>query len=71
MGQFINQATGEDLTAVGHGLDSETAQVAAVRCCHPDGSGRNVVLLDTPGFGDTYMSDFQVILLIVNWLDVM
>jgi GTPase Era involved in 16S rRNA processing len=67
--QFINTATGWTLATVGHDLNSCTQDVYSITCPHPDGSGRNVVFVDTPGFDDSgNMSDYDVLKAIANWL---
>ncbi|KAL4079752.1 hypothetical protein J3A83DRAFT_4085643, partial [Scleroderma citrinum] len=52
---------------VGHDLASCTMQIQSVRYPHPDGA-RNFVLVDTPGFNDTFISDFQILRIIAEWL---
>jgi GTPase Era involved in 16S rRNA processing len=52
---------------IGNDLKSQTQTVQPIRCLHPDGR-RNIVLVDTPGFDDTHMSDAQVLRIIANWL---
>jgi len=63
---FINYATKQDGSGVGHGLKSVTTEIRAVRCQHPDGKG-TVVFVDTPGFDDTYRSDIDVLSQIAGW----
>jgi predicted GTPase len=55
-------------TAVGHTLHSCTKEVQAVTYSRPDGSGRNFVFLDTPGFDDNTMSDTEILVAIAEWL---
>ncbi|KAF9447816.1 hypothetical protein P691DRAFT_760434 [Macrolepiota fuliginosa MF-IS2] len=62
---FIQTATGHT-DGVGHGLESCTSDVSAVRMNFPD--GRDVVLVDTPGFDDTKLSDLEVLNIIAKWL---
>jgi hypothetical protein len=69
--QFINTATGQPDTAVGHDLESCTSEVRAVSCLHPDNSGRTVVFVDTPGFDDTNLNDTEILKAIANWLTAM
>ena len=65
--QLINTAAGRTEVVVGYDLKSQTQAVQSIRCRHPDGR-RNIVLVDTPGFDDTHMSDAQVLRIIANWL---
>ncbi|KAF8438418.1 P-loop containing nucleoside triphosphate hydrolase protein [Boletus edulis BED1] len=64
---FINKAAGRTEIAITNDLESQTRAVQAVRCLHPDGR-RNVVLVDTPGFDDTYLSDAEILKIIAHWL---
>ncbi|KAI6156084.1 hypothetical protein EDD17DRAFT_1071077 [Pisolithus thermaeus] len=52
----------------GHDLTSCTREVRAVRYPHTDGV-RNIVLVDTPGFDDTFMTDVQILERIAYWLN--
>ncbi|KAF9450889.1 hypothetical protein P691DRAFT_725104 [Macrolepiota fuliginosa MF-IS2] len=61
---FISTAIGRD-SGVGHSLQSFTSQVSAVRVNIMDIS---VVLVDTPGFDDTYLSDLDILKMISDWL---
>jgi len=64
---FIDKATeGEGHgAAIGHKLESCTQKVGVVkyRC-----QGHNIVFVDTPGFDDTYKTDFEILDLIAEWL---
>lgn len=53
---------------VGDDYESCTQQVRAYGCIHPDGSGRKVIIVDTPGFDDTYRFDFDVLRDLAKWL---
>jgi hypothetical protein len=66
--QFIQKATGLDWD-VSHSLVSKTVQVSAVRVEFTDGV--RLVLVDTPGFDDTYKSDSRVLKPIVGWKNKM
>ncbi|TDL17992.1 P-loop containing nucleoside triphosphate hydrolase protein [Rickenella mellea] len=61
---FINKVTGQNLP-VGHELDSCTSEIKEVRLKR---GKRNVVLMDTPGFGGSSMSDTEVLRLITKHL---
>ncbi|KAG6331875.1 hypothetical protein ID866_7218 [Astraeus odoratus] len=65
--QFIGRAVGSPDTNAGHDLTSFTTQVRAVRYPHSDDI-RNIVLVDTPGFDDTYLTDTRVLRTIADWL---
>ena len=65
--QFVNTAAGKTEVVVGNDLKSQTHAVHPIRCLHPDGR-RNIVLVDTPGFDDTFMSDAQILRIIAHWL---
>ena len=65
--QFINTAAARLKVVVGNNLKSRAQAVQPIRCLHPDGR-RNIVLLDTPGFDDTFMSDAQILGIIAHWL---
>ncbi|KAG9225277.1 hypothetical protein CCMSSC00406_0009955 [Pleurotus cornucopiae] len=62
---FINIAAGSNTVVVGHALNSSSKEVQAVEI---DYQGQRVVLVDTPGFDDTDMSDTEVLNIIANWL---
>jgi hypothetical protein len=64
VGQFIAAATGRDF-GVGHGLQSHTSQMTAIRVKR---GNSYVVLVDTPGFDDTYLSDYDILKLVSDWL---
>ena len=65
--QFIDVTVGRQGGGVGHGLKSCTKEIRAVRYPHPDGE-RNIVLVDTPGFDDTFVSDAEILRKIAEWL---
>ncbi|KAH8903508.1 hypothetical protein BR93DRAFT_866402, partial [Coniochaeta sp. PMI_546] len=62
---FISKATGNRSLAIGHGLDACTPDVEPVRCTI---DGRQITLLDTPGFDDSSQSDADILQLIANYL---
>ncbi|KAF8064964.1 P-loop containing nucleoside triphosphate hydrolase protein [Lyophyllum atratum] len=63
---FINWAIGHDVASVGHGLDSHTTDIQPYLMTS-DGD-RRIVLVDTPGFNDTWMNDREIMGRIVEWL---
>ncbi|KAG1904149.1 uncharacterized protein F5891DRAFT_977040 [Suillus fuscotomentosus] len=52
---FINAACGEEVTTVGHELKSCIARIQHAICECPSDPSRRVILVDTPGFDDTYV----------------
>ncbi|OBT65085.1 hypothetical protein VE03_05191 [Pseudogymnoascus sp. 23342-1-I1] len=61
---FIKTVSGKDVT-VGHGLTSCTEDVLAVPCRIDN---ENVILVDTPGFGDTNVTDTEILRRIAEWM---
>lgn len=54
---------------VGHGLQSCTSEIRAIRCKHPDGAENiSLVLVDTPGFDDTFKTDTEILQMLADWL---
>ncbi|KAF5356830.1 hypothetical protein D9756_006607 [Leucocoprinus leucothites] len=67
---FIQIITGPYFSneGVGHQLRSATSDVRAVRITFKGGNIPNLVLVDTPGFDDTYKTDYQILESIAVWL---
>ncbi len=63
--QFINTVTGQDGCTVGHDLTSFTSDIKPVVIAK---GGRSLVIVDTPGFDDTYKSDTEILALIAEWI---
>lgn len=63
--QFINEVTGSDLR-VGHDLRACTADVEFSKSVKL--GGKDVILVDTPGFDDTVKSDAQILQQITDFL---
>lgn len=63
--QFVNQASGSHLK-VGDDLDSCTSTIQESKEFVLD--GRRVMLVDTPGFDDSYKSDTDVLKSIAAFL---
>ncbi|KFZ01994.1 hypothetical protein V501_09696 [Pseudogymnoascus sp. VKM F-4519 (FW-2642)] len=61
---FINAVTGRSLK-VGHGLTSCTEDVLAVSCRI---GSENIILVDTPGFSDTHLTDTEILRRIAGWM---
>ncbi|KAF8065332.1 P-loop containing nucleoside triphosphate hydrolase protein [Lyophyllum atratum] len=65
---FINTFFGDPLAAVGNDLESKTKNVRHFGFLHPDFPGRRIMLVDTPGFDDTYLTDREILRRIAIWL---
>jgi len=65
---FINIASACDLLTVGYGLISITSSVQMVRYSHPKEPNKKIVLVDTPGFGHSTMSELDVLERIASFL---
>ncbi|PMD31450.1 hypothetical protein L207DRAFT_441988 [Hyaloscypha variabilis F] len=63
---FIASVTGREDIQVGHDLYSETSEVRPYRFSHKSTS---YVLVDTPGFDDSTMSNEEVTAKILQWLE--
>jgi GTPase Era involved in 16S rRNA processing len=66
---FINAAARKDAVIIGHDLESGTKKVQPVVVPYPGDPTRRVVLVDTPGFDDTWVGDIQILKQIVEWVD--
>ncbi|KIW01319.1 uncharacterized protein PV09_07355 [Verruconis gallopava] len=62
---FINRAAGRNILQVGHTFDSCTQ---SVNCVRTEIDGREVFLIDTPGFDDSQRTDAEVLEEISDWL---
>lgn len=65
---FVDRAVGRPDVSAGHDLMSYTKEMRPVRYPHSDGV-RNIVLVDSPGFDDTFMTDAQILRQIALWLN--
>lgn len=67
----MNNIAGGEVARVGHKLVSCT-QVLHAHIIeghpHPSLRGRRLVLVDTPGFDDTYVDDSEILRKIAVWL---
>ncbi|KAF8130118.1 hypothetical protein EV363DRAFT_1167944 [Boletus edulis] len=63
--QLINKLTGNAEQRKAGLLESDTKNVTPYPISH---HGRRVVLVDTPGFDDTYRPDSEILKLIADWL---
>ena len=62
---------GKHAVVVGHDLKSCTAQLTPVFWPIPEPAhlqGKRLILVDTPGFDDTYTSDSEILRRIAMWL---
>ncbi|KAG6918305.1 hypothetical protein DXG01_015397 [Tephrocybe rancida] len=65
---FINTLLGKEVAGVGHGLKSYTAHVQAYTYSDPQFPDNRIVMVDTPGFDDTTLSDQEILRRISVWL---
>lgn len=65
---MINQIVGKPVMTVGHTLLSGTSSIQHVIVPHPTDARRRIILVDTPGFDDTYIDDARVLTRIALWL---
>ncbi|KAG6848910.1 hypothetical protein H0H93_012906 [Arthromyces matolae] len=65
---FINTLLGEQVAPVGHTLRSHTAFVQAYTYNDPQFPKNRIVMVDTPGFDDTSLSDREILRRIGVWL---
>ncbi|RDB17167.1 hypothetical protein Hypma_001806 [Hypsizygus marmoreus] len=67
---FINSAIGRDLAEVGHNLGSHTSKIQPyAMTSRPSYPHRRIVLIDTPGFNDTWASDHKILNDIQDWFE--
>jgi hypothetical protein len=67
--QFIDLLAGElQGRRAGNGLASVTQGIQATRVSSSAYPGRDIVLVDTPGFDDTMRSDMEILHMISEWL---
>ncbi|KAJ8502984.1 hypothetical protein ONZ45_g11263 [Pleurotus djamor] len=66
---LINTALGRMGAKVSDQLDSCTHDIQAYRCSNPYNGEQDIVLVDTPGFDDTYRSDADILQSIADWLN--
>lgn len=50
--QFVEHFTRDNSAVTGHSFEPDTSDIQVIRFSDPV-SGRNVTILDTPGFGDS------------------
>ncbi|KDR82129.1 hypothetical protein GALMADRAFT_240652 [Galerina marginata CBS 339.88] len=70
---FINALLQDERLSVGHYLTSCTSELQVVEIesfpGNPPFNGRNLILVDTPGFNDTYEDDEKILHQIAEWLE--
>jgi GTPase Era involved in 16S rRNA processing len=66
--QLIDLLSGQKIKRVGHALQSFTSEVQAIRIRGSIENSDRLVLVDTPGFDDTNLSDYEILTLIGEWL---
>ncbi|CVL05382.1 uncharacterized protein FMAN_10770 [Fusarium mangiferae] len=64
---FVRTASGNNNVIVGHSLEACTQEITAFEF---NTNGQNIILVDTPGFNDTYKSDTEILLDLAKWLEV-
>ncbi|RDB17362.1 GTPase IMAP family member 4 [Hypsizygus marmoreus] len=62
---FINTLAGKTVASVGHNLKSHTSQLQHVVI---EGGRNRIILVDTPGFDDTFVEDSEILRRIAVWL---
>jgi GTPase Era involved in 16S rRNA processing len=67
--QFVDTATKQHGGTIGHGLQSHTSDIRAVRVNHP-ATNEPMIFIDTPGFNDTSRSDAEILAMIAEWVEM-
>ncbi|KAF8959528.1 P-loop containing nucleoside triphosphate hydrolase protein [Flammula alnicola] len=65
---FINTLLGRSAVAVGHSMHSCTAKIEPI-VENLTGTARRLVIVDTPGFDDTYVDDSEISKRISSWME--
>jgi hypothetical protein len=60
---------GRDVTRVSHDINSCTQKIEPFIIAHPN-EPRRIVLVDTPGFDDTFLDDREILRRIAIWLAI-
>jgi len=73
--QYINYVLNKDRLQVGHSVNSSTTDICPVVIDPipaipglPQLAGHRLILVDTPGFDDTYVNDVEILKRIAKWL---
>lgn len=67
--QFINYLFGENVAGVGKSLSSCTVDLQVLYYPQNSGQEGRIVIVDTPGFDDTYKGDEEILRKIADWLE--
>lgn len=67
--QFINTLIGSEVMPVSGGLHLCTQEVRAVGRLCPGRSDQKIIMVDTPGFDNCSMSDYDILKKIAEWLE--
>ncbi|KAF8065329.1 P-loop containing nucleoside triphosphate hydrolase protein [Lyophyllum atratum] len=65
---FVNSLMGKDVASVGNDLESHTKDVQHFTFPDPAFPERRIVVIDTPGFDDTYINNREILRRIAVWL---
>ncbi|KAF8055864.1 P-loop containing nucleoside triphosphate hydrolase protein, partial [Lyophyllum atratum] len=65
---FVNTLMGKDVASVGNDLESHTKHVQHFTFTDPAFPERRIVVIDTPGFDDTYINNREILRRIAVWL---
>ncbi|KAH7905075.1 P-loop containing nucleoside triphosphate hydrolase protein [Hygrophoropsis aurantiaca] len=65
---FINAVVGREAVTICHDLTSSSAPIRHAVLPHPRDNSRRIILVDTPGFDDTYRDDTDILKCIACWL---
>ncbi|KAG6847834.1 hypothetical protein H0H93_005620 [Arthromyces matolae] len=66
--QFVNYVVDGNNMEVGRNPESCTKYLQHVVFPHPGDPTRRIIVVDTPGFNDTYTSDYEILRRIAVWL---
>jgi hypothetical protein len=73
--QYINCVLNKDRLQVGHSVNSSTTDICPVVIDPipaipglPQLTGHRLILVDTPGFDDTFVDDVEILKRIAKWL---
>ncbi|KAF8055867.1 P-loop containing nucleoside triphosphate hydrolase protein [Lyophyllum atratum] len=62
---FVNKLMNNTVASVGDDLESHTTHIQPFDFAHPTG---RIVVIDTPGFDNTYVDDQEILRRIADWL---
>ena len=64
---MINQIVGGPAIVANHDLGPSTSSIQHVIVRHPNDPDRRIILVDMPGFDDTYVDDTEILDRIALW----